>query len=159
MKKYKLRRDSSNFPKLFEKEKERLRKILPEAKIEHIGSTAVLGLKGKGIIDIPKKKINRAKSLLIKQNYIFKPKAGDKDRLFFEKDYNKLFVKRRVHLHLTTINSKVWKDCIKVRNKLRKNSELRKKYEKLKKEAVKLARGEGKKYRDYKNKFLKELTK
>ena len=41
------------FPKLFEQEKLRLSKYLTgEYMIEHIGSTAVPGLGGKGIIDI-----------------------------------------------------------------------------------------------------------
>jgi len=163
MKKYKLRKYNTNFPKLFEEEKRKLKKILPESKIEHIGSTAVFGLKGKGIIDIiiavPKKEIEKAKNLLVKNNYIFKPKAGDKNRLFFQKDYWKLFGKRRVHLHLTIPNGKDWKECIKVRDKLRKSLNLRKQYEELKKEAIVYAKGEGKKYRKYKNKFLKELSK
>src|SRR4030042_3657091 len=133
MNKYKLRNYNPKFLKFFEREREILRGFLPKAKIEHVGSTAVSGLKGKGIIDIiiavPKRQIGNAKEILKQKNYIFKPKAGDKDRLFFERDYRKLFRKRRVHLHLTNINSKAWKNCIKIRDKLRKSSELRKEYE------------------------------
>ena len=41
------------FPELFKNEKERMEKILGDnLKIEHIGSTAVMGLGGKGVIDI-----------------------------------------------------------------------------------------------------------
>jgi len=41
------------FPELFKNEKERMEKILGDnLQIEHIGSTAVLGLGGKGVIDI-----------------------------------------------------------------------------------------------------------
>ncbi|MCL4366030.1 GrpB family protein [Patescibacteria group bacterium] len=53
MKKYVFRPYDINFPKLFEKERERIRKVLGKSDlIEHIGSTAVPSLGGKGIIDI-----------------------------------------------------------------------------------------------------------
>jgi GrpB-like predicted nucleotidyltransferase (UPF0157 family) len=43
----------SDWPKLFEMEAQRLRTILPQAgRIEHFGSTAVVGLKAKPVIDI-----------------------------------------------------------------------------------------------------------
>ena len=43
---------SNNYPKLFEIEKERIKKILDNVTIEHFGSTAVPNLGGKGYIDI-----------------------------------------------------------------------------------------------------------
>lgn len=53
MSKYVFKPYNSIFPELFEKEKERLSKYLTgEYQIEHVGSTAVQGLGGKGIIDI-----------------------------------------------------------------------------------------------------------
>lgn len=52
LRKYVFRRYNSKYELLFNKEKAKLKKILPKAKIEHVGSTAVKGLGGKGIIDI-----------------------------------------------------------------------------------------------------------
>ena len=53
MSKYVFKLYENKFPEIFEKEKDRLSKYLTgDYKIEHIGSTAVPGLGGKGIIDI-----------------------------------------------------------------------------------------------------------
>jgi len=53
VKKYVFKAYSPIFPKLFEKEKDRIKKILGENDlIEHVGSTAVPGLGGKEINDI-----------------------------------------------------------------------------------------------------------
>lgn len=162
MNKYKFRKYIPKYNELYIKEKEKLKKIIPNAAIEHIGSTAVQGLGGKGIIDIiiavSKKQVNNVKNKLIKSKYKFKPKGGSKDRLFFEKDYG-ILLKRRVHIHLTKINSKVWKKDIKVRNRLRKSKKLREEYSNIKKEGVKICKGEGKIYREYKDKFLKRISK
>ena len=46
-----------------------------------------------------------------------------------------------------------------VRDYLRNNNKTCEEYAKLKKEAVKHAKGEGTKYREYKNKFLESITK
>src|SRR6056297_643914 len=43
---------SKDFPKLFKKKKEEILKLYEDCEINHIGSTAVKGLGGKGIIDI-----------------------------------------------------------------------------------------------------------
>lgn len=53
MLKYVFRPYDPIFPKLFIKEKNRLKKFLGRTVlIEHVGSTAIPGLGGKGIIDI-----------------------------------------------------------------------------------------------------------
>ena len=43
---------NKQFSQLFEKEKQKITALLPNCEIHHIGSTAVPGLGGKGIIDI-----------------------------------------------------------------------------------------------------------
>ena len=162
MKKYTFRRYNKKFPELYKREKTKLRGILPKAKIEHIGSTAVPSLGGKGIIDVmiavPKKKIRKTKEELQKAGYLFKKKTGQ-DRLFFEKDYEYKGKIRRVHIQLTYKDSYNWKTAIATRDYLRKNKYFLKEYSKIKKEAVKFAKGEGKKYREYKKKFLDKINK
>src|SRR3990167_3953894 len=43
---------NKQFSQLFEKEKQKITAMLPNCEIQHIGSTSVPGLGGKGIIDI-----------------------------------------------------------------------------------------------------------
>ncbi len=162
MEKYTFKPYKKNFPKLYQREKVKLKKILTkDTKIEHIGSTAVPKLKGKGIIDIiisiNKKNIKKIKDKLQKAGYEFKPKAGDKNRFFFEKDYKHKGKIRRVHLQLTHHNSYVWRRSIAVRDYLRKNPKQSKRYAEIKKKAVK--KGKGKAYRKYKKSFLDKLEK
>ncbi len=164
MKKYVFNKYEEKFPELYRREKTKLKKILPRnVKIEHVGSTAILGLGGKGIIDIliasSKKDIQKIKKKLIKGGYEFKSKAGDKNRLFFEKNYKYQRKVRRVHAHVTIINSKVWKGTIAVKDYLKQNKRIAKKYEQIKKKAVHNAKGEGKKYQDYKKSFLDTIEK
>ena len=161
MNKSKFRKYSKNYPKLFEKEKTKLKEIVPNAKIEHIGSTSVEGLGGKGIIDVlvvvPRKDFEHVKKVLIKLNYDTLSRNLHKDRISFYKD-SKILKKRRVHIHLTAKNSKVEKQAIKFRNLLRKNKKLRDKYSLLKQKAIKLGK-KSKDYRDFKYKFIEDVIK
>ena len=161
MSKYKFTRYKKKYPRLFEKEKRKLMKILPNVKIEHIGSTAIEGLGGKGILDImiiaSKKDINKLKKKLIKTNYKFKESGGDKNRIFFYRD-GKVLKKRRFHIHLTFENSKIQKQAIKFRDTLRKNKKLREEYSKIKQKAIKLSK-EKQDYRDFKKSFIDKVSK
>lgn len=163
MDKYYFRPYSNKFKLFFSREKRNLKRILPLSKIEHVGSTSVPNLGGKGIIDIViavnKNQVQKSKKKLIKNNYIFKSHAGDKTRIFFEKDYKYNKKIRRVHLHLTNNNSITWKNMISLRNYLKNNPKVCKEYTRIKKQAVKICNGKGKRYRQYKNKFLKKITK
>lgn len=63
MRKYIFKSYDPLFKELFDKEKSKLKKILQKnTEIEHVGSTSVSGLGGKGIIDIaiktPRKKLS-----------------------------------------------------------------------------------------------------
>lgn len=148
---------------MYEKQHKKLKKILiSNAQIEHIGSTAVLGLGGKGIIDIliavPKKELEKTKKALEENKFKFKPKSGDKARLYFKKFYIYKGEKQALHVHLTYTNSSTWKASIIVRDHLRKNKKDREKYAKIKKEAVKESKGEAEKYRNHKKEFLEKIT-
>jgi len=161
MKKYKFVEYKNNYPKLFEKEREKLKKIIPSSRIEHIGSTAVKNLGGKGIIDIlvsvVKKDLEKSKDKLVNSDYFLSKTGGDKNRIFFEKEYG-FFKKRKVHIHLTFINSKIYKEAIKFRNSLRKNKNLREKYSNIKQKAISLGK-KNKDYRKFKEKFIREVLK
>jgi GrpB-like predicted nucleotidyltransferase (UPF0157 family) len=162
--KYLFKEYDLGYKKLFQLEKRRLRKILPEEiMIEHIGSTAIKGVGGKGIVDViigvQKKDLAKIRILLQKKGYFLDNSPLRKRRIFFQKNY--LYSKRlrRVHLHLVLIGSKEWKWPIKTVEILGKDKILRNKYIQIKKEGSLLETGDGKKYRAYKKKFLDELEK
>jgi len=163
-KKYVFRRYCGEYPKLFRKEKRKLIKALGNnVVIEHVGSTAIPGLGGKGIIDIaiktPKSKASRYKDILKKLGYKTSLKhPEDNRRIFLQRKIRYSGKERRVHVHLT-LKKKFWDTFIIFRDKLNKNPELIKEYENLKRKAVKIARGDGQAYRDYKSKFLKKHSK
>lgn len=162
--KYKFRPYDSKFKKLFIVEKQKIKKILSCASaIEHFGSTSVPGLGGKGIIDIiisvPRNRLAGSKRILEKNDYIFSETGGDKERFFFAKKYKYGGKIRRVHLHLTFNGSVGFHHALMVREILKNDPKVRRDYVKLKKEASKLCKGDGKFYRNYKNPFLWGLVK
>ena len=163
MKKYIFRKYSKDYPKIYQKERKRLLKILPRnTEIEHIGSTAVPTLEGKGIIDLmiaKEKSANSVKNKLIKNNYVFKPNAGDKNRLFFESELDARNKHNKFHIHLIKEKNNTWKDAILFREMLKNNKKIAKEYSKIKKEAIEYAKDNGKKYRKYKDKFIKNILK
>ncbi len=152
------------YPLLFERQLRKLRKLIGRgAKIEHVGSTAVPNLGGKGIIDIiigvSKKDIIKIKNKLERGGYKFRHDFGNNERLYFTKNYTDKGKKRTVHVHLTFFNNMTWKSTIKVRDYLIQNKNVKEEYARLKKEGVNVARGIGEKYRKHKHNFLKRLEK
>jgi len=137
-----------------------LQLLFSQANIEHIGSTAVPNLGGKGILDIilsvPKKTMKNAKRALI-QTYTYDASGGSDERDFFLREIVYRKKKRFIHLHLTFHNSKEWHQALWFRNSLRNNPRIRNDYIKLKKKACNYAKGDGKKYRQYKNTFIKKI--
>lgn len=163
LKKYSFNKYSEKYKRLFNDEKTKLRNIFPKSKIEHVGSSSVIGLDGKGIIDIAisvqKKEIQNAINELQGNGYNYFLSSNNKERYFFQKIIRYSKKERRVHIQLTYHNSKTWNSMIAVRNYLRKNKVLIKEYTQVKKEAIKYAKGDGKKYRDYKKHFLQKIEK
>jgi len=160
--KYKFRKHSCSYFRLFQREKIKVKKILgSQALIKHVGSTAIKGLGGKGIVDIvialPKKSLNSGRKKLIEAGYIFKYVSEVTERDFFFREYIYRRNARRVHLHLTFEKSIEYKRLVSFVKYMNSHPNDVKEYICIKKEAVKYAKGEGKKYRYYKDKFLKEL--
>lgn len=160
--KYKFKKYNKLYPLLFNKEKQKIKKILPKGTlIEHVGSSAVPELGGKGIIDIaiktPRDKINAFVKKLKNLGYN-EAHQRDNRRVFLQKIIKKNGKERRVHIHLT-LNNKFFNSFIVVRDYLVNHDKERKEYAKIKKEASKYAKGEGKKYREYKHLFIEKLQK
>lgn len=164
MKKYVFRKYDKNYPKFFEKEKARLERIINfPISLEHIGSTSIPGLGGKGIVDVlivvSKKYLNSIKLLLVKSGYTLIADVLHSSRTSFYKDYWKFFGKRRVHVHLTYPNSRTYHGTLKFKKFLLQNNKIAEKYAEIKKEGAKLAGGNGDIYRAHKKKFVEKYSK
>jgi len=125
-----------DWPDLFEREKsvflERLGSWL-HGPIEHVGSTAVPGLKAKPIIDIMVgvKDLDSsvgAINVLQRNGYCYYPYKSDLMHWFCKPtpEY------RTHHLHLVPYDSPLWRERIKFRDILRSNGKVAEKYEQLK---------------------------
>lgn len=163
MKKYVFRPYSTLFPELFLKEKARIAPhINLDAIIEHIGSTAVPGLGGKGIIDIgiavDRKEIESVSLALQAIGYKFRPVFSTADRLYFitylpdAEEPN-----RRYHIHLTYLENKEWKEFLGFRNYLIDHPNDLKEYADLKEKAALDSDGQGEKYRDLKEPLINKI--
>lgn len=151
------------FPQLFKKEKERITScIQANLMIEHVGSTAVPGLEGKGIIDIAvaaeTKEFDSISKKLQDLGYTLRLLWSTPDRLFFRADLPDLQEGiRRYHVHLTHEESQDWKGLIAFRDYLRSHPEDAENYAELKKKAATEVKEDGEKYRKLKDPFFKEI--
>jgi len=154
---------SNIFPDLFLKQKNKIASSLKNAlAIEHVGSTAIPNLGGKGIIDIAVA-VARAEmesSSLALQNlgYEFRPSFSTPDRLYFMaylEDPEE--GTRRYHIHLTYLQSKEWKDLIEFRDYLRSHPKAVEEYAEIKKEAANTANQDGKQYRNMKEPLFRKI--
>lgn len=142
--KYIFRPYNQIFPILFESEKLRLQKILGgNAQIDHIGSTAVPGLGGKGVIDIsvviPKKDWPEISKKLEGVGYEYKKKDAEreKERLFFMANLpDEELGTRLYHIHLSYPESPEFKKEIGFRDYLRSHSEEAEEYAEIKRNAA-----------------------
>ena len=131
------------FPELFKNEKERMEKILGDnLQIEHIGSTAVLGLGGKGVIDIlisihkNQWPGTAAKLKSLGYEYRKKDEEREKEKLFFMADLpDNEFGTRLYHVHLTYPESYELKKSLGFRNFLRTHPKEREEYAEIKRRA------------------------
>lgn len=160
--KYKYKEYDSIYPRLYGQERTKLSKILPEdVKIEHVGSTSVPGLGGKGIIDIavytPKERIDDYMRILKGQGYEYSPHPGDASDKFMQKIIKYGGKERRVHVHLT-LDPKFWESFLNVRDYLREHTDAREEYAKIKQEGSNHAAGDGNKYGNYKVEFVRNLA-
>jgi GrpB-like predicted nucleotidyltransferase (UPF0157 family) len=163
MKKYIFKPYNDLFPSLFNKERERIAyRLAKDALIEHVGSTAIPGLGGKGIIDIAiavdKPFMDSSKTALQELRYEFRPSFSTPDRFYFIiylPDPEE--AKRRYHIHLTYPESKEWKELIGFRDYLRQHPEWLQEYSELKKQAALEANHKGELYRKIKEPMFEKI--
>lgn len=151
------------FPNLFLEEKKRISSHVKNIeRIEHIGSTAIPHLGGKGIIDIAvstqKEHMQAVSKQLQELGYEFRPVGSTADRFYFRVDLpDPEQDTRRYHLHLLSSNHQEWLDFLAFRDYLRNHPEEAIFYADLKKKAVEVAKGDGSKYRELKDPAFKRI--
>lgn len=163
MKKYVFKPYSSQYNELFEKEKNRIAAVLKgPAQIEHVGSSAIPGLGGKGIIDIAvatKSKEEIADDLLI-LGYEFCLGFSSEERFFFKITLPDLQEGQRVyHVHVMEPKSPEFENMIFFKDYLTTHPVEAKEYEKLKKKAALASHEEGRIYRQLKEPFIQKVLK
>ena len=147
---------SHNFIKHFENEKQKIEFVISEAKVYHIGSTAVEGLGGKGIIDIlvaiddwNKKEVAVKKLKKIGFLHIH---SEEGERIFLSR--NKSAKPKNIQIHLVKTNNQAYIDLLLFRDYLRENKDEANEYMKFKQESIKMAKNDRIVYGNFKNKYI-----
>lgn len=147
------------WPALFEREKERILKILKDKAlmIEHIGSTSVPGLMAKSIIDILLVVEDAGKEEdymddLCRHGYILRVREPD-----FENHHMFKGPDTDIHLHVFSKGSKEIEKYLLFRNYLRYHADVRKLYENTKKELAKKTWKYVQNYADAKSEVVQKI--
>jgi aminoglycoside phosphotransferase (APT) family kinase protein/GrpB-like predicted nucleotidyltransferase (UPF0157 family)/dephospho-CoA kinase len=163
-KKYVYKPYNELFSKLFLEEKRRLLNILKEEcfDVEHIGSTAIPGLGGKGIIDIgitvAKENFDSSFHKIESLGYIFRETGSSPERWFFRIDLpDPQEGTRRYHVHLTFPESIEWKKLIAFRDYLRLHPSVLEEYAELKRKSAEEVNENGALYRKKKSPFFEKV--
>ncbi len=159
--KLKISQYSQKFPKIFDKEKKKIVKTIGNKDVQHIGSTAVPGLGGKGIIDIMIgiKDWKEVKDVIKNLKKIgFKHVHPEERGRIFLSEHREPYPDN-VHLHIVKIGSKQYKDLLFFRNYLKKHKKEIKCFFELKLKWLEMAKGDRDKYGKLKAKYVKEILK
>ncbi|MCL1876519.1 GrpB family protein [Candidatus Saccharibacteria bacterium] len=146
--------------KAFEKEKTRLLKLLnPNARIEHIGSTSVPGLDGKGIIDMiivaqTRAEMEKFAEILVRNGYFYDfDTIYPPDRTFLaSREHDS--TRGDYHVHILVAGTREELDALKFRDMLRADEKLRDEYEKLKYELHDATNANRRDYKRLKSEFI-----
>lgn len=157
----KLTSHHKQWAELFKKEKKRLLSVLNKINIniEHVGSTAIPGLKAKPILDtilsVPTKKLTKTVYKILEKNgYTDHGEVGIVERHLFVRGTEE---KRTHHLHVTLKDSNFWKEHIQFRDYLLLHKSALKKYDALKRKLAKQYANDRKSYTKAKNAFIQNI--
>jgi GrpB-like predicted nucleotidyltransferase (UPF0157 family)/ribosomal protein S18 acetylase RimI-like enzyme len=149
------------WPEMFCAEAERLRTLLGPGlvlRIEHIGSTAVAGLRAKPVIDIPSFELARQSIL---------PRLRDDGWEYLWREDrppgHMMFVRRNAagvrtnHLHIAPAGHPMW-DRLAFRDYLRSNLDEARRYEQLKRRLASEHAGDREAYTEGKGEYVRRIT-
>lgn len=127
--------------------------------IEHIGSTSIVGMTAKPIIDmmVGVRSLEKGKELVVsleQLGYKYISEANLPGRLFFSKGKGDI---REVHLHMVEWKGQYWREHILFRDYLRKNKELAQDYQRLKRELHDKFKHDRDAYTSSKGDFIKSV--
>lgn len=148
----------------FHEERRILAEVLPQHfVIEHIGSTAVVGLAAKPIIDImiganSLAEIEQVIPALERLGYEYLPQneAAIPERRFLAKP---IVRPRHFHLHCVVLGGKFWREHLAFRDRLRADPALAQEYEALKLRLAQQFGDDRAGYTDAKSDFILEVVK
>jgi GrpB-like predicted nucleotidyltransferase (UPF0157 family) len=153
---------SLEFPKKFERVKKKICKASGrKLDMHHIGSTAITGLGGKGIIDvlIGVKNWKEGREIVKELKHIgfthVHPK--EKGRIFLS---NRIVTEfGDVHIHIVRKETKQYEDFLNFRDCLKKNRMERKKYFETKIRLLEKVKGNREKYRILKGRYVESVLR
>jgi len=123
----------------FEEERDRLRSVLPSdaLEIEHVGSTAVPGLRAKPIIDIAiaardHRLADQWQEAMASLGYDYPGDIGVPDHRIYGRDRDI----RRFLVHVVDANGPRWREFLRFRDLLRRDADVAAAYEAVKLEAA-----------------------
>lgn len=150
-----------DFTKEFNKLKNNLLKILGNKTIEHIGSTALKNVDGKGIIDIlvgasDEVEMNKIQAKLIKSGYFSKSTDKHSDYIFLSSTPAETTLGDH-HIHLTIKDSKKFIEYIKLRDYFINNPDKAKEYSDLKHRLIKTTQNNRKDYKKLKSDYIEKI--
>lgn len=150
---------------LFQIERGKIARILGDAcLIEHIGSTAIPGVDGKGIIDVllifnKTDEIMAAAKLLRENGYFLSTSKIDRDgRVFMTSSGESESRPGDIHLHLVSKDNNNYQQTILFRDYLIRHSETKQSYIDLKYELVNKVAGDRTKYTKSKSDFINKIV-
>ena len=151
------------WPLAFETERARIQAALGDIArgIEHYGSTAVVGLRAKPIIDIlvgvlPLDDWRKCKEPLEALGYDYAEDAGVPEHFIFGRGRDR---SERTHLvHVVELEGESWRSCLAFRDALRSHESLREAYLRMKEQAVASAPQGRAQYQQQKQSFIEHFT-
>ena len=152
-------------PEIYDEIEKFIYSVIPyQVEVEHIGSTAIVGLGGKGIIDIliitNRAYMLKVVELLESKGYKHNPQAGTiPERLFVSGPYRYKERELHIHIHITFSGSKEHKDKLLFRDYLRRYPEEAETYFELKKKWSMEAGSDGSKYTELKASYINKVLK
>lgn len=149
----------SRWPLMFQEEKRRILDAADERIVaaEHVGSTSVVGLGAKPIIDIlgGVKRLKDAEACILPFESIGYAYEKEKERIFPERRF---FSRPSYHLHVVEIASDFWRRHLVFRDYLRKHPKTAREYFELKKKLAAKYGTDRDGYTDAKTRFITAVT-
>jgi GrpB-like predicted nucleotidyltransferase (UPF0157 family) len=149
------------WPLKFEAERALLQTVLAQwlaGPIEHVGSTAIVGMPAKPVIDIMAgvsslEASRPAIGELAKAGYVYFPYRVEVMHWFCKPSA----ALRTHHLHLVPVGSRRWVECLAFRDSLRRDEELAKEYAALKRRLAKEFKFDREAYTEAKTPFVERV--